>query len=37
MENTAALYGDLQGIIGASMPTIEGLTLNNNLLEQSTG
>lgn len=25
LHNTASLYGDLQGIIGASMPTIEGL------------
>ncbi|MDM4018170.1 DUF2130 domain-containing protein [Roseiconus lacunae] len=26
LNNTAGLYGDLQGIIGASMPAIEGLT-----------
>ncbi|MEE9391948.1 MAG: DUF2130 domain-containing protein [Planctomycetota bacterium] len=26
-NNTAGLYGDVEGIIGASMPTIEGLTL----------
>lgn len=27
LNNTAGLYGDLQGIIGRSMPTIEGLSL----------
>ena len=27
INNTAGLYGDLQGIIGSSMPTIQGLTL----------
>lgn len=27
LNNTAGLYGDLQGIIGGSMPTIEGLAL----------
>ena len=26
LSNTAGLYGDLQGIIGASMPLVEGLT-----------
>ena len=26
LANSAGLYGDLQGIIGASMPTVEGLT-----------
>lgn len=26
LANTAGLYGDLQGIIGASMPMVEGLT-----------
>ena len=26
LANTAGLYGDLQGIIGASLPTVEGLT-----------
>jgi hypothetical protein len=25
LTNTASLYGDLQGIIGSSLPTIEGL------------
>jgi len=24
--NTAGMYGDLQGIIGSSMPTIDGLS-----------
>jgi hypothetical protein len=27
ISNTASLYGDLQGIIGASMPAVEGLAL----------
>ena len=27
IHNTASLYGDLQGIIGASMPTVEGLSM----------
>ena len=27
ISNTAGLYGDLQGIIGASMPVVEGLSL----------
>ena len=27
LNNTAGLYGDLQGIIGASLPTVEGLSL----------
>ncbi len=27
VTNTAALYGDLQGIVGASMPVVEGLAL----------
>lgn len=27
IDNTAGLYGDLQGIIGASLPTVEGLAL----------
>lgn len=27
LANTAGLYGDLQGIIGASLPTVEGLTI----------
>lgn len=27
LSNTAGLYGDLQGIIGASMPVIEGLAM----------
>lgn len=27
LANTAGFYGDLQGIIGASFPTIEGLTM----------
>ena len=33
IDNTASLYGDLQGIIGASMPLIEGLSLNAALIE----
>ena len=27
ISNTASLYGDLQGIVGASMPAVEGLAL----------
>ena len=27
IHNTAGLYGDLQGIIGASMPAVEGLSM----------
>ena len=27
IENTAGLYGDLQGIVGASLPTIQALEL----------
>lgn len=29
LANTAGLYGDLQGIIGASLPTVEGLSATN--------
>lgn len=36
INNTASLYGDLQGIIGASMPLIEGLSLNAALIEAPT-
>lgn len=32
ITNTASLYGDLQGIVGASLPKIEGL--NSMLLEE---
>ena len=33
VSNTAGLYGDLQGIVGASLPSVEGLSLP--LIEQS--
>lgn len=37
LSNTAGLYGDLQGIIGASMPVIEGLAMPRLECEDATG
>jgi len=36
IENTAGLYGDLQGIVGASLPTIKALELPTGELETTT-
>jgi hypothetical protein len=35
--NTAGLYGDLQGIVGASLPEIDGLTLQHLACDEADG